>query len=91
MQIRHLLATAALAVAATFAAVGPASAVTHSEVSQNVRQALTGTGQVSVTVDGDTALLFGYSDTMGKLAAERAAKATPGIDTVINHIALGRS
>lgn len=84
MNTRNILAVAALA--ASFAVAAPASAVSTGNVFQDVKSATSGSGQIRVQVNGDTATLFGYSDKTDAVAAERAALAAPGIDNVINRI-----
>ncbi len=78
--------TAALALVAATAYAAPSYAVTTGNVYQDVRSAVSGSGHVRVEVDGNTATLFGFSEKTDSLAAERAARAAPGIDRVINRI-----
>ncbi len=84
MITRRILAVAALA--AAFAIAAPVSAITTGNVYQDITSATAGSGSIHVDVDGSTVTLFGYSEKTDALAAERAARAAPGIDTVINHI-----
>lgn len=84
MNARNLTAILALASAVAFTA--PASAVSTGNVFQDVKSATSGSGQIRVNVNGNTATLFGYSDKTDAKAAERAALAAPGIDRVINRI-----
>ncbi len=84
MKTLNIAAALALVSATAFAA--PAMAVSSGNVYQDVQSAVSGSGQIGVTVDGNTATLFGYSEKTDALAAERAALNAPGIDQVINSI-----
>lgn len=85
MNTHKLLIAAALVSAATY--VAPAAAVTSADVNSAMRSSISGSsGQIRANVNGNTAILFGYSDKLDSQRAERAALAVPGIDNVRNHI-----
>ena len=49
-----------------------------------MQQSISGSGQISVTVKDGVATLTGYGDTASKIAAERAALKSAGVDSVVN-------
>lgn len=70
-----------------FAAVvlaGVAASPAMANVQSDVQQAITGSGNISVTVKNGVATLNGYGDTASKAAAERAALRDADVDRVIN-------
>lgn len=85
MNSRSLALAAAIVSVGVYAA--PAAAVTSADVNNAVRSSISGSsGQIHSSVNGSTAVLFGYSDKIDSMKAERAALALPGIDTVRNRI-----
>lgn len=82
--VKQSLAAAALALAVA----GPASALTADMATGSlygdVQSALSSSGNVNVSVRDGVATLTGYTSALSKAAAERAALASPGVDSVIN-------
>lgn len=84
MNVRISASLAGLFLAATFLAPAHA-AVSFSEVNRDVQNAIV-SDSVDVKVTGNTVILSGAADAVDKLFAERAVRANPDVDRVINHI-----
>ena len=78
--VKNALVAGALAVA------GPASAITTGSVYTDVRSAVSGSGNVNVSVTDGVATLTGNTDYLSRTAAARAALAHPDVDRVVNLI-----
>ena len=81
-------ALAALALSAALVA-GPASALSTGSLFTDVQSAVSGSGDVTVSVTDGVATLTGNTDFISKAAAERAALASPEVDRVVNLIDAG--
>lgn len=78
-------ALAALALAAVVA--GPATAMTvKGDVYSNVRNAISGSGNINVTVSDGIATLTGNAEHLDRVAAQRAALKSEGVTRVVNLI-----
>ena len=85
MKIRHT--TTAIVFASVAALAGPASAITSTgNLLQDVHSALTGEGNITAKVSGNTVTLIGSASALDKINAERAAASYPNVDRVINLI-----
>ena len=80
---KHALAAVALSAALVAA---PASAITTGSLHGDVQSAVSGSGNVNVSVTDGVATLTGNADSLSKLAAGRAALASPDVDRVVNLI-----
>lgn len=74
----------AIALVATFA--GPASAISTGNLRTDVQSAVSGSGNVNVSLSDGVATLTGDADSLSKVAAERAALASPEVSRVVNLI-----
>ena len=74
------------AVALSAALAAPAFALTTGSLYGDVQSAISGDGNVNVTVTDGVATLTGNADTLSKAAAARAALASPEVDRVVNLI-----
>jgi osmotically-inducible protein OsmY len=85
MKIRHI--TTAIVFASVTALAGPASAITSTgNLLQDVHSALTGEGNITAKVSGNTVTLIGNASALDKVNAERVAASYPNVDRVINLI-----
>ena len=85
MKIRHI--TTAIVFASVAALAGPASAITSTgNLMQDVHSALTGEGNITAKVSGNTVTLIGNASALDKVNAERVAASYPNVDRVINLI-----
>lgn len=84
----NAFAKQAFAAAALSAALvaGPASAITTGSLQGDVQSAVSGSGNVNVTIRDGVATLTGNADYSSKAAAARAALADPSVTRVINLI-----
>ena len=78
-------ALAAIALSAALAA-GPASALSTGSLFLDVQSAVSGSGNVIVSVVDGVATLTGNASQLSKIAAERAALASPEVERVVNLI-----
>ena len=78
-------ALAAVTLSAALVA-GPASAITTGSLYGDVQSAISGDGNVNVSVTDGVATLTGNADYLSKAAAGRAAQASPEVDRVVNLI-----
>ena len=78
-------ALAAVALSAALVAA-PASAITTGSLYGDVQSAVSGSGNVNVSVTDGVATLTGNTDSLSKVAAGRAALASPAVDRVVNLI-----
>ncbi len=81
-------ALVALALSSALVA-GPASAITTGSLQGDVQSAISGSGNVNVTVNDGVATLTGNTDALSRAAAARAALNDPSVDSVINLIDAG--
>lgn len=65
---------------------GVAAAPAAASIQSDVRQAISGSGQINVTVKDGVATLTGYGDTASRIAAERAALKHAEVDSVVNQV-----
>ena len=78
-------ALAAVALSAALVA-GPASALSTGSLYADVQSAVSGAGNVNVSVTDGVATLTGNADSISKAAAARAALADPSVTRVVNLI-----
>lgn len=78
-------ALVAVALSAALVA-GPASAITTGSLYGDVASAVSGSGNVNVSVSDGVATLTGNTDKLSKVAAGRAALASPDVDRIVNLI-----
>ena len=85
MKVHNL--TTAIVFASVAALAGPASAITTTgNLMQDVHSALTGEGNITAKVSGNTVTLIGNASALDKVNAERVAASYPNVDRVINLI-----
>ena len=87
MKARHLIAALTLGFAVVLA--GPASAGTESVSMKTVQFSVDangrpGDGDITVTINGNTATLTGFANGRSRQAAERAVLSHPRISKVVN-------
>lgn len=80
---KHALAAVALTAAL---AAAPASAITTGSLQGDIQSAISGSGNVNVSLRDGVATLTGNADSSSKAAVGRAALASPDVDRVINLI-----
>ena len=80
--VKQAFAAATLATALA----GPASAITTGSLYGDVQSAISGSGNVNVSVTDGVATLTGNADALSKAAAARAAQSSPEVDRVVNLI-----
>ncbi len=79
-------------IAITFALLGSTATVAHANIGQGyidsaIRSAHSGSGNVNVFVNGNTATLSGWiEDSQSRAQVLAAAHKLPGVDTVNGHI-----
>ena len=78
-------ALAAVALSAALVAA-PASAITTGSLYGDVQSAVSGSGNVNVSVSDGVATLTGNADQISKVAAGRAALNSPGVERIVNLI-----
>lgn len=81
---RSLVLRSAAALVLAACAAGPAAAITTGSLNGDVQSALSGSGNVNVSVRNGVATLTGYADTLSRLAVERVARADPRVKRVVN-------
>ena len=80
---KHALAAVVLSAALVAA---PASAFAPGSLAGDVQGAISSDGSVNVSLTNGVATLTGNADQLSKVAAGRAALASPGVDRIVNLI-----